>query len=178
MSLFYPRSSHSPCYGTPTPTGQPTASPRVGPNHSIYLDLTSIELDNAIDIPIDLGNIVGGAASRYPQWPVTREDLKSNQRRATSHPDLRDCDRPGARVGISNLGRAVGKERGWACVMLQTCQTLVLARFVIVNDSFGMPREVRMLDSLIHVPILYTRPCAPSTQKSVLRYPMVSLAQC
>jgi hypothetical protein len=61
------------------------------------------------------------------------------------NPDLRNCDQPGAHVRSSNLGRAGCKQRGWACVMLQTCQTLVLARFRLRGGQ-QCPSRATLLD--------------------------------
>ena len=73
---------------------------------SVYLDLTSIKLDNAANIPINLMHCSGPEQrpGAFNGWRVRDSGFRS--RRTTLDLGLRNCDQLAAHGGSSNLGRA------------------------------------------------------------------------
>ena len=84
---------------------------------SVYLDLTSIKLDNAASIPINLMHRSGPEQrpGAFNGWHVRVSGFRS--RRTTLDLGLRNCDQLAAHAGSSNLGRAGQKRRGWVDVI-------------------------------------------------------------
>jgi hypothetical protein len=91
------------------PTGQSAATTKVGLIRSVYLDLTSIKLDNAVNIAINLEDMADRSYAQVPSMAiqaVMREHLDPIRSRTTAEPDFHNCDQSDAHVGSSSLGRA------------------------------------------------------------------------